>query len=85
MRLTRVAPAETAFIRWCFWCVLFGESFFVPGVMWIRLVLADRSVEVFGRFRIALLAAYLALFVVVPIYGMALAVLKQIDHHASVS
>lgn len=68
--VARIAPAETAFIRWCFWCFLFGESFFVPGVMWIRLVLADRSGEVFGRFRIALLAAYVALFVAAPIYGM---------------
>ena len=38
--IARAAPAETAFIRWCLWCFLFGESFFVPGVMWIRLVLA---------------------------------------------
>jgi hypothetical protein len=68
--VARVAPAETTFIRWCFWCFLFGESFFVPGVMWIRLVLAEGSVEVFGRFRYALLAGYLVLFVVVPIYGM---------------
>lgn len=70
--VARIAPAETAFIRWCFWCFLFGESFFVPGVMWIRLVLADRSSEIFGRARFALLAGYLALFVVAPIYGMTL-------------
>ncbi|MHC5110773.1 MAG: hypothetical protein ACYTHJ_12955 [Planctomycetota bacterium] len=68
--MARLAPAPTAFFRWCLWCFLFGESFFVPGVMWIRLVLADRSSEVFGRYRIALLLVYLFLFVVVPIYGM---------------
>lgn len=70
--VARVAPAETAFIRWGFWCFLFGESFFVPGVMWIRLVLANQSAEVFGRFRIAWLAGYVVLFVVVPLYGMTL-------------
>lgn len=68
--LILLAPAKTDTLRWCFWCFLFGESFFVPGVMWTRLVLRDRAGEVFGRFRHVALTFYLALCVVLPILGM---------------
>jgi hypothetical protein len=69
--LTLLAPADTATLRWCLWCFLFGESFFVPGLMWARLVGRDSSGWVFGRQRYAVLAAYVVLFVVIPIVGMA--------------
>ncbi len=69
--LVALAPLGTEWFRWCFWCFLFGESFFVPGVMWSRLVLQDRSGAIFGRYRFALLGIYIALFVVLPIMGMA--------------
>lgn len=68
--LILLAPAQTEWFRWCFWCFLFGESFFVPGAMWIRLVIHDRQGQVFGRYRFAWLILYLLLFVVVPICGM---------------
>lgn len=68
--LIRWLPAETELFRWCFWCFLFGESFFVPAAMWIRLVAHDRQGRVFGRFRFPVLGVYLLLFVVVPIWGM---------------
>jgi hypothetical protein len=68
--LILLAPAQTETFRWYLWCFLFGESFFVPGVMWARLVLRDEAGEVFGRFRYVWLTFYLVLCVVVPILGM---------------
>lgn len=68
--LILVAPRDTEFFRWCLWCFLFGESFFVPGVMWSRLILHDTRGEVFGRHRLFGLGLYLVLFVVCPIVGM---------------
>ena len=68
--LILLAPAKTETFRWYLWCFLFGESFFVPGVMWARLVLRDRAGEVFGRFRHVWLTFYLVLCMVVPILGM---------------
>jgi hypothetical protein len=68
--LILLAPARTETFRWYLWCFLFGESFFVPGVMWARLVLRDRAGYVFGRFRHVALTLYLVLCVVVPILGM---------------
>ena len=66
-----VSPAGTETFRVCLWCFLFGESFFVPAVLWMRLVVNDLSGRVFGRARHVLLALYLAIFVVLPIVGMA--------------
>jgi len=68
--LILAAPRATAFLRWCLWCVLFGESFFVPAVMWLRLIARDRAGEVFGRRRYLGLVVYLLLLVVGPIAGM---------------
>lgn len=68
--LILASPGGTVFLRWCLWCFLFGESFFVPAVMWIRLILHDRTGAVFGRWRKLGLGLYLLLFVVVPILGM---------------
>lgn len=68
-----LAGAErTSTFRWCLWCFLFGESFFVPGVMWTRLVVNDSAGAVFGPRRYWLLSAYVLLFVIIPIIGMAL-------------
>lgn len=64
------APKGTEGLRWYFWCFLFGESFFVPAAMWLRLAIHDASGQVFGRHRFAPLALYVTLFVVVPIVGM---------------
>lgn len=63
-------PASSQFLRWCFWCFLFGESFFVPGVMWSRFVLCDTAGDVFGKRRKVRLALYLIAFVVLPLLGM---------------
>jgi hypothetical protein len=68
--LAVLAPARTQTLRYCVWLFLFGESFFVPAVMWLRLVGNDSSGRAFGRARPAVAAAYLVLFVVVPIIGM---------------
>jgi hypothetical protein len=65
-----LAPKGTEWFRWCLWCFLFGESFFVPAAMWLRLVICDSSGQVFGRHRFAIMALYLTLFVVIPIVGM---------------
>ncbi len=65
-----LSPADTEMLRWCLWCFLFGESFFVPAAMWLRLVINDSSGQVFGRSRYAVLALYGTLFVVIPIGGM---------------
>ena len=73
--LILVSPVGTEFFRWCLWCFLFGESFFVPAVMWGRFVIADRDGSVFGRHRYVGLALYLLLFVVIPIVGM----VQQLD------
>ncbi len=73
--LILVSPVGTEFFRWCLWCFLFGESFFVPGVMWGRFVIADRDGFVFGRYRYGGLALYLLLFVITPILGM----VQQLD------
>lgn len=69
--LLHLAPASTQRWRWWLWLFLFGETFFVPAVMWTRLVSHDRMGRVFGRRRRAALAAYLAAFVAVPVAGMA--------------
>lgn len=68
--LVRWWPAETAWLRWCLWCFLFGESFFVPAVMWIRLMVHDRDGRAFGPRRYVGLAVYLVVCVVVPLAGM---------------
>lgn len=68
--LIMLAPKGTEWFRWYLWCFLFGESFFVPAVMWLRLVICDSSGQVFGRHRFAVMAFYLTLFVVMPIIGM---------------
>jgi hypothetical protein len=68
--LVAMAPASTATFRWWLWCFLFGESFFVPAVMWIRVVAADRNGAAFGRHRYAGLGVYLIACVVVPLIGM---------------
>ena len=68
--LVRLAPAETQILRWYLWCFLFGETFFVPAVMWLRLILSDRSGQVFGHWRYSLLAAYGVGVVAIPIWGM---------------
>ena len=73
--LILVSPAGTEFFRWCLWCFLFGESFFVPAVMWGRFIIADRDGSVFGQYRYGGLAFYLLLFVVIPILGM----VQQLD------
>ncbi len=64
------SPRGTETLRWWLWCFLFGESFFVPAVMWSRLVILDSSGRVFGKSRYAALGLYLLLFIVVPIGGM---------------
>ena len=69
--LMLVDAKGTETFRWCFWCFLFGESFFVPGAMWLRLVILDQSGRVFGTRRYQILAVYLLLTVVIPIIGMA--------------
>ncbi len=67
--LVWVAPDQTGTLRYCIsWC-LFGESFFVPAVTWLRLVVNDTSSEVFGRARRSMSAGYLILFVLVPSVG----------------
>lgn len=68
--LILASPAGTETFRWYLWCFLFGESFFVPAVMWLRLVIDDTSGVVFGRLRYAMVGLYLMLFVVIPIAGM---------------
>jgi hypothetical protein len=70
--LILVGAERTSTVRWCLWCFLFGESFFVPAVMWSRLVFNDSDGAVFGRRRYWLLSAYVLLFVIIPIIGMAL-------------
>lgn len=65
-----LAPKGTEWLRWCFWCFLFGESFFVPTAMWLRLVICDSSGKVFGHYRFAIMAFHLTCFVVIPIFGM---------------
>jgi len=72
-------PAASQSPRWWLWCFLFGESFFVPGVMWSRLMAQTGAERVFGRWRYMLLAAWLALFVVVPIVGMSVALARMPD------
>ena len=71
--LVRLAPSGTQTFRWYLWCFLFGESFFVPAAMWLRLVVNDFSGQIFGRFRYSLLAAYGVAFVTIPIWGMLIA------------
>jgi hypothetical protein len=64
------APARTQSLRWYLWCFLFGETFFVPAAMWLRLIVNDFSGQIFGRLRYSLLAAYGVAFVIIPIVGM---------------
>jgi hypothetical protein len=68
--LVALAPRGTETFRWCLWCFLFGESFFVPAAMWLRMVIHDSSGQVFGRLRYAGLTLYMALCVAIPILGM---------------
>ena len=65
-----LAPKGTESFRWYLWCFLFGESFFVPAAMWLRLVSCDSTGQVFGRHRFGIMALYLTIFVVIPIAGM---------------
>ena len=65
------SPSGTEMTRWCLGWFLFGESFFVPAVMWLRLVVHDGPGQVFGRFRYAGLGLYLLFCVLMPIGGMA--------------
>jgi hypothetical protein len=64
------APARTQSLRWYLWCFLFGETFFVPAAMWLRLVVNDFSGQIFGRLRYSLLAAYGVAFVAIPTVSM---------------
>ncbi len=68
--LARIAPMRTETFRYCLWWFLFGESFFVPAVMWLRLVRHDASGCVFGRSRHLILMLYLVVFVAFPLVGM---------------
>jgi len=68
--LVLLAPKGLEVFRWCLWCFLFGESFFVSAVMWLRLIIQDSPGAVFGRYRYGILALYMLLFVVIPIWGM---------------
>lgn len=68
--LILLSPKGTETLRWCLWCFLFGESFFVPAAMWSRLVINDSPGKVFGRFRYTALVLYLTFFVAIPIGGM---------------
>ncbi len=68
--LVRIAPAATDRFRWWLWLFLFGESFFVPAVMWIRLVRADKPGQAFGSARHAWLVVYLTVCVVIPLGAM---------------
>jgi len=68
--LIQFDPVRTETLRWCLRWFLFGESFFVPALMWLRLVGNDASGQVFGRSRCAILVAYGAVIVVIPIMGM---------------
>ena len=70
--LARVAPVGTGTLRYYLWWFLFGESFFVPAVMWLRLVRNDLTGCVFGRFRYLIVAVYLVVFVAFPSVGMCL-------------
>ena len=64
------SPRGTETFRWCLWCFLFGESFFVPAAMWLRLLLHDSAGRVFGRRRLLVFSLYLTMCMVIPIYGM---------------
>jgi hypothetical protein len=75
--LASAAPVRTEVFRDCLWLFLFGESFFVPAVLWVRLVMNDSSGQVFGRSRYAVLMLYLVLFVAFPIIGMGLVFTKR--------
>jgi hypothetical protein len=75
--LARVAPAQTGVLRYCLWWFLFGESCFVPTVMWLRLVRNDSSGCVFGRSRNLVLVLYLISFVALPAVGMCLEFTEQ--------
>lgn len=68
--LILLSPQGTHTLRWWSWLVLFGETFFVPALMWSRLVRHDTSGQVFGPHRYAVLILYGLLFVVIPIGGM---------------
>ena len=63
-------PCGSDTFRWLLWLFLFGESFFVPALVWIRMVCGDSTGGVFGQRRYAVLIVYLILFVLVPIAGM---------------
>lgn len=73
--LLLISPAGTTLIRFFLGLLLFGESFFVPAVMWSRLILSDTEGRIFGRRRLIGLTAYLMVFVALPIAGMIVAFL----------
>ncbi|RJP32674.1 MAG: hypothetical protein C4547_13215 [Phycisphaerales bacterium] len=68
--LTWLAPQATDRWRWWLWLFLFGESFFVPAVTWVRLVRADRTGDAFGPNRRAWVTLYAGLCVAIPLAGM---------------
>ncbi|MCH7813638.1 MAG: hypothetical protein IID40_06415, partial [Planctomycetes bacterium] len=68
--LVTISPAGTESFRWYLWCFLFGESFFVPTVMWTRLMANDSRGEIFGRSRHVAMGLFVVLFVAIPIWGM---------------
>jgi hypothetical protein len=68
--LLRMAPVNTQWLRYALWLFLFGESFFVPGVMWLRLLRHDRSGHVFGPYRRVLAVVYVVMCVLIPGVGM---------------
>jgi hypothetical protein len=68
--LILAGPERTETLRWCLRWFLFGESFFVPAVMWSRLVMNDSSGGVFGKAGRFGLAGYIIVFVAIPIAGM---------------
>lgn len=70
--LILAGPERTETLRWCLRWFLFGESFFVPAVMYVRLVRNDASGAVFGRARQVVLAGYLIGCVAIPAAGVAL-------------
>ncbi len=70
--LILAGPERTETLRWCLRWFLFGGSFFVPAVMYVRLVRNDTSGAVFGRARQAVLTGYLIGCVAIPVAGMAM-------------
>ncbi len=72
--LALFAPGYAAFVRFCLWYFLFGESFFVPAALWLRMIVWDTEGQVFGPYRRAVLGGYMAAFVLVPIASLLMGV-----------